>query len=231
MTIKALTFDTGGTILDWHSGLSRAFALAGARHGIDADWATITNDYRRRSLAGMVNQVHPAFNIDDLHRRMLDVVIDDHQLDAFDKEDRDAIWATWRALDAWADFPGASARLRRKYMVASFTILTVSLVIDVLRRHGNDWDAILSCEMIGTYKTQPEAYLTASKWLRLDPSEILMVACHNPDLDAARGCGYRTAFVRRLEEWGPAGPTDEVPNPANDYIVDGFDELAGRLGT
>ena len=34
--IKALTFDTGGTILDWHSGVSRAFAAAGARRGVTA---------------------------------------------------------------------------------------------------------------------------------------------------------------------------------------------------
>ena len=27
--IKALTFDTGGTILDWHSGFSTAFKIAG----------------------------------------------------------------------------------------------------------------------------------------------------------------------------------------------------------
>ncbi len=29
--IKALTFDTGGTILDWHSGFREALAAAGAR--------------------------------------------------------------------------------------------------------------------------------------------------------------------------------------------------------
>jgi hypothetical protein len=28
MTIKALAFDTGGTILDWHRGISGAFAAA-----------------------------------------------------------------------------------------------------------------------------------------------------------------------------------------------------------
>ena len=37
MTIKALTFDTGGTILDWHRGISSAFAAAGAAHGLKAD--------------------------------------------------------------------------------------------------------------------------------------------------------------------------------------------------
>ena len=46
--IRALTFDTGGTILDWHTGLCQAFAHAGAQHGISADWPEITNEYRRR---------------------------------------------------------------------------------------------------------------------------------------------------------------------------------------
>lgn len=32
--IKALTVDTGGTVLDWHSGFRDAFAAAGDRHGM-----------------------------------------------------------------------------------------------------------------------------------------------------------------------------------------------------
>ena len=63
-----------------------------------------------------------------------------------------------------------------------------------------------------------------------EPREILMVACHNFDLDAARGVGYRTAFVRRPDEWGPAGPPDPVPNPATDVVVGGFAELADHFG-
>ena len=229
-TIGALAFDTGGTILDWHRGISSAFAAAGARRGLRADWHEVTNEYRRRSLKGMVGQVHPGFNFDDLHRRMLDEVIGHFSLDALTAEDRDAIWRTWHALDAWPDFPAALARLRRRYVVASFTILTTSLVIDVSRKNSFVWDAIISCEMIGIYKTQPEAYHTAAKWLQLDPSEILMVACHNFDLNAARECGYKSAFVRRAAEWGPAGPPDPAPNPAHDIIVDDFTALAERLG-
>ena len=47
MDIKALTLDTGGTILDWHGGISRAFAAAGVRRGLQADWQEVTNEYRR----------------------------------------------------------------------------------------------------------------------------------------------------------------------------------------
>lgn len=230
MNIRALTFDTGGTILDWHGGISRAFAAFGAKRGLAADWPEITNEYRRRSLKGIVGQVNPAFNFDDVHRRMLDEVIVDHELDALTREDRDAIWRTWHALDTWPDFPAALARLRRKYVVASFTLLTTSLVIDVSKKNGFDWDAIISCEMIGMYKTHPEAYRTAAKWLQLDPAEILMVACHNFDLNAALGCGYKTAFVKRPAEWGPQGPPDPVPNPAHTFVVDDFPALAARLG-
>ena len=230
MEIKALTFDTGGTILDWHGGISRALAAAGARHGLAADWAAVTNDYRRRSLQAITGQVRPAFNFDDVHRRVLDRVLADHKLDPLTAEDRDAVWRTWHALDAWPDFPAALARLRKKYVVASFTLLTTSLVVDVSKRNGIDWDAIISCEMIGMYKTRPEAYMTAAKWLQLDPSEILMVACHNFDLNAALGCGYKTAFVKRPNEWGPGGPPDPVPNPAHTMVLEDFPELATRLG-
>ena len=39
--IRALTFDTGGTILDWHTGVSSTLSQLGNKHGIDADWAAI----------------------------------------------------------------------------------------------------------------------------------------------------------------------------------------------
>ena len=229
-TVKALTFDTGGTILDWHAGISGAFAAAGARHGLNADWHDVTNEYRRRSLKCIVGQVRPAFNFDDVHRRVLDEVIAHFKLEALTANDREEIWRTWHALEAWPDFPAALARLRRKYIVASFTLLTASLVIAVSRKNGLEWDAIISCEMIGHYKTRPEAYHTAANWLQLDPSAILMVACHNFDLNAARACGYKSAFVRRPTEWGPAGPPDPTPNPAHDIIVDDFQALTDRLG-
>jgi 2-haloacid dehalogenase len=230
MKIKALTFDTGGTILDWHGGISRAFATAGARRGVSADWPAITNEYRRRSLKGIVGQVNPDFNFDDVHRTVLDAVIKDYKLEVFTAADRDVIWRTWHALDAWPDFAPALARLRKRYVVASFTLLTTSLVIDVSKKNAIDWDAIISCEMFGIYKTRPEAYQRAAKLLQLRPGEILMVACHNFDLNAALACGYQTAFVKRPTEWGPAGPPDPVPNPAHTMVVDTFPELAERLG-
>jgi 2-haloacid dehalogenase len=228
--LKILAFDTGGTILDWHSGISAALIKCGARRGVTHDWTRLTNEYRRRALRRMVGQVDPPFNIDDLHRELLDELLGEAGITAFTAEDRAAISARWHALDAWPDFVPALDRLRRRYICVSFTILSLALVIAVSRRNGIGWDAVIACEMLRVYKTRPEAYQRAARLLQVPPAGILMVACHNFDLDAARGEGYRTAFVRRPNEWGPAGPPDPNPNPACDIVVDGFAELADRVG-
>jgi 2-haloacid dehalogenase len=230
MDVKILAFDTGGTILDWHSGIRAALTETGQRRGVTHDWASFTNEYRRRALRRMINAVDPPFNIDDVHRELLDELLAEAGIAAFTAEDRAAIASRWHTLDAWPDFVPALERLKRRYVCVSFTILSLALVISVSRRNGIAWDAVIPCEMLRVYKTKPEAYQRAARLLHAPPGNILMVACHNFDLDAARGEGFRTAFVRRPDEWGPAGPPDPTPNPACDLVVDGSAELAGQLG-
>ncbi|MFM9943015.1 MAG: haloacid dehalogenase type II [Hyphomicrobiaceae bacterium] len=228
--IKALTFDTGGTILDWHSGIKGAMTAAGERHGVTADWTALTNEFRRRALGGIVNSIGHRYNFDDVHRAELDRLLKEHGLERFTAADREAIFRSLYSLDAWPDFVPGLTRMRAKYPCVSFTLLTTALVIAVSRKNNFTWDAVISCEMLGIYKVRPEAYQGAAKLLQLKPAEILMVACHNFDLDAARKEGFKTCFVKRPLEWGPPGPPDPNPNPGCDLVVDTFPELADRLG-
>ncbi len=231
--VKALTFDTGGTVLDWHSGFSTAMADVGAKYGIKRDWGKLANEMRRKSLARILRlgeNEPPTYNFDAAHQMALDEVCEENRLHKFNEEDRRTIW--WdRAhnLQCWSDFPEVLPRLRSKFICASFTILSFRIIIDTARRNGLSWDAVISCEAIGKYKILPEAYAGCAKFLQLDPSECLMVACHNFDLDAAKASGYNTAFVRRPNEWGIDGPPDPEPNPQHDIIVDTFPELAKAL--
>lgn len=232
--IKALTFDTGGTILDWHTGFSEALAEAGGRHGITKDWGAMANQIRKGSLGRMLNlgkDAPPTYNFDEAHRAALDDVLAEFDMDMLDADERRAIW--WdrvHNLQCWPDFPAVLPKLRRRYICASFTILSFRIIIDTARRNGLSWDAVISCEAIGKYKVIPEAYETAAKFLQLDVGEVCMVACHNFDLDAAKAVGMKTAFVRRPDEWGPAGPPDPTANPHHDIIVDTFPQLAEALG-
>lgn len=222
MDIQAVFFDTGGTVLDWHGGLFQAFEAAGAAQGISGDWHDVVNDWRRRTMKGIVGQRHPGFHMDDVHRQTLDQSLEHFGLQAFDATTRDGLWRTWHQLPTWPDFGPALAGLRQRLPVVSFTMLPTALVVNVSRRNVLVWDAIISCEMIDVYKPHPEAYHTAARWMNLRPAQVLMVACHNFDLSAAQDAGMRTAFVRRPDEWGPAGPPDPKPNRDYDLVEDCF---------
>lgn len=232
--VRALTFDTGGTILDWHTGFSEALAGAGQRHGVEKDWPSLANELRRRSLKSMLNlgeHEPPGYNFDGAHRFTLEALIRENGLEAFTEEDVHAIsYEAAHNLTCWPDFPDVLPRLRARFTTVSFTILSYRIIIDTAKKNGLSWDAVFSCEGIGKYKLLPESYQTVAQRLQLEVGQCCMVACHNFDLDAARAVGFKTAFVRRPSEWGHEGPPDPEPNPANDIIVDTFPELAEVLG-
>ena len=217
MSIKALTFDTGGTILDWHTGFRDAFAVAGWKHNIEKDWPSLANEYRRRTLQAMLNHGDKApatKNFDDVHREELQSLAEEQGLQSFTEEELHSIsWDSLHNLTCWPDFPDVLPKLREKYICASFTLLSFRIIIDTARANGLSWDAVISCEAIGKYKVLPESYMTCAKFLQLDPSECCMIACHNFDLDAAKSCGFKTAFVHRPHEWGHEPPPSPEPGP------------------
>lgn len=229
MLYQAIAFDTGGTVLDWHGSIVDELAAVTSWQALTFDPHAFVNEWRRRTMKGIVGQVQPDFDMDDVHLRTLDETISHFSLPALAEPQHHDLWRAWHRLRAWPDFAPALAQLREQVPVVSFTMLPASLVVDVSRRNALTWDAILSCQMIGVYKPHPEAYRTAAAWLGLKPSDILMVACHNFDLNAAQDVGMHTAFVRRPDEWGPAGPPDPVPNRDYDLVVDGFEELRASL--
>ncbi len=232
--IRALTFDTGGTILDWHTGFKTVLSETGAKHGLERNWHDLANAIRRQGLGKMLNlgkDAPPGHNFDGAHRMALEEVIAEHGLEAFTEAERHAIaYEAPHNFDCWTDFPAVLPKLRENFMCASFTILSFRIIMDTARRNGLSWDAVFSCEAIGKYKVLPEAYDTVAHYLQLDPSQICMVACHNFDLDAAKKQGFKTAFVKRPREWGDDASPDPVPNPIHDIIVDDFPALAAALG-
>ncbi|MBO6816179.1 MAG: hypothetical protein JJ891_15095 [Rhizobiaceae bacterium] len=233
IAVRALTFDTGGTILDWHTGFRNALTAVGKKHGIERDWAGIANELRRNSLMSMLNlgqDSPPPWTFDGAHRTELEKLCSKHDL-PFDENDLNRIaWEAPHNFACWPDFPGTLPRLRKHYLVCSFTILSYRIIMDTARRNGLSWDAVFSCEGIGKYKILPQSYQTVAEYLQMEPSEICMVACHNFDLDAAKAVGFKTAFVRRPDEWGHEQPPDPEPNPHHDIIVDSFPDLAATLG-
>ena len=77
------------------------------------------------------------------------------------------------------------------------TVLSWSIAVDCSKHNGIGWDGILSCEFLGHYKPDAEAYLKGVSLLRLEPQQAMMVAAHPGDLKAAIAAGLHSAYVHR----------------------------------
>jgi 2-haloacid dehalogenase len=236
-SLKALAFDVGGTVLDWHGGIVEALSALGRQKSLEADWPRVTNAWRMATLKEMLGEdlsgqrTGPLaeLNIDGVHRALIDPVLDEFGIEGIAEAEKDDLALAWHRLSPWPDAVAGHARLRQKFRLSTLTILSVALIVDVSRHAPFLWDAVISCEMLGVYKPDPRVYRRGAELLALEPAEIMLVAAHNIDLTAAAREGYRTAFIRRPSEWGPDDTPEPQPDPVVDLVADGLDDLAAQL--
>jgi len=232
-TVRALTFDVFGTVVDWRTGIAREGAELGRAKGIDLDWHAFADDWRALYQPAMerVRSGEIAWcKLDDLHRLNLDELLTRHEVDGLAEVETEHLNRAWHRLDPWPDAIAGLTRLKRNYVLATLSNGNVSLLVNMAKRAGLPWDAVLGAETAGAYKPQPQAYLKTAEMLDLEPEQCMMVAAHNGDLAAASALGMKTAFVRRPTEYGPAQTTNLEPQGAWDIDAEDFLDLADRLG-
>ena len=101
-------------------------------------------------------------------------------------------------------------------------------MVNIARRNGFPWDAILGAETAGDYKPKPRVYLAACEAFGLPPADCMMVAAHTNDLLAAAKCGLRTAHIARPNENGP-GTGETAPKAPVDVAAKSLEDLATQL--
>jgi len=232
-TVRALTFDVFGTVVDWRGTIIREGEAFGRARGLAVDWAKFADAWRAL-YQPMLERVRsgrmPWTKLDDLHRLALEQVLAEFGIRGLSEADKDHLNRVWHRLDPWPDVVPGLTRLRRRYILATLSNGNVALLVNMARHAGLPWDAVLGAEVARHYKPQPEAYLTTAALLGLRPEECMMVAAHNADLIAASGLGFRTAFVARRTEYGPGQTTDLAPERAYDVVAEDFLDLATQLG-
>lgn len=230
--IKALTFDVFGTVVDWHGSVAREVMAALPGHKIDG--AAFAKAWRHKYQPAMerVRAGGRGFvKLDTLHRENLLETLAEFGVEGLSDADIDRVNTSWHRLDPWPDVVAGMHRLKKKFILASLSNGNVALIVNMAKRAGLPWDAVLGAEVAQAFKPQPQAYLRAAEMLDLAPSQCLMVAAHNSDLLAAAQCGFRTAFIRRPDEWGKAVKTyDLEAAPGIDIDVCDLGTLAYSLG-
>jgi 2-haloacid dehalogenase len=235
-TVRAFVFDVFGTVVDWRSGISREAATFLVRHGRpDVDAGAFADAWRARygpSMEEVRSGRRPYVRLDQLHRENLEAVLEKFEiaLPAVPPEELESLNAAWHRLDPWPDALAGLTRLKRLYTIAPLSNGNIALLLNMAKRAGIPWDAILGAEVAQAYKPDPKAYLRTAEVLGLSPEAVCMVAAHNDDLKAARRCGFKTAFVPRPTEHGVGQTSDLFPSSDWTFVAPDFEALASLAG-
>ena len=201
--VKALTWDVGGTIFDWHYTIKEEITNLSNSKSKKIDTTTFTNKWRFKMFELLSQHAKeyktPWKNAVQLHLEALDIVLDEYNWNMSINEKKQ-LNTIWHKLKAWPDAPETINKLRNKFQVTVLTVLSTKIAISSSKHNNISWDGIFSCEFLGSYKPNPKAYLKAVELLGLYPEEVMMCAAHENDLKAAGKAGLRTAYNHVHEE-------------------------------
>ncbi|MCD6733894.1 MAG: haloacid dehalogenase type II [Burkholderiaceae bacterium] len=225
-----LAFDVFGTVVDWHGSIEREVAALGL--GIDAGaFALAWRAGYRPAMAQVRSGALGWTKIDVLHRMILDEILDRFGVaNRVDEAARRSLNLAWHRLDPWPDVVEGLNRLRNRFMLCTLSNGNLGLLADLSRRARLHWDLVLSAEVFRHYKPDPQTYLGVCEVFDVEPARMMLVAAHHDDLEAARACGCRTAYVERPLEYGPTVANDVAPRPGNDLHARDLGDLARQLG-
>ena len=233
--VRAVLFDTFGTVVDWRTGVARQAAAFAATQGHDLDAEAFADDWRalyQPAMEAIRSGSREFATLDTLHRENLDEVLRRHGFDPdrLDARTLEELNSSWHRLPPWPDSVAGLAAVRRRYIVGPLSNGNTSLLVDMARNAGLPWDVIIGSDMTRTYKPMPAAYLRTAEFLDLRPGEVMLAAAHNDDLRAARAAGLTTAFIARPTEYGPGQAADLTPESDWDLSESSITGLAHELG-
>jgi 2-haloacid dehalogenase len=231
--VKALVFDTFGTVVDWRASVTREVEELAKRKGLTVDAAKFADTWRA-GYGPSMNRVRtgelPWTKLDRLHRMILDKILIDAGMTGLSEAETDDLNRVWHRLRPWPDAVAGLTRLKKKFIIAPLSNGNISLMTDLAKHSALPWDCILGAELVRHYKPDREVYQSAADILDLKPAEVMMVAAHLGDLRAAKSVGLRTAFVARPLEFGPNGKPDLTADSTVDVSAKDFNDLARQLG-
>ena len=232
--IKAVLFDTFGTVVDWRSGVAREVAAFAERHRlVDLDAWAFTDAWRAKydpSMDPIRDGTRAFVPLDQLHRENLITTLSEFDLDPSDYRDElDDLTAAWERLDPWDDSVAGLTALGREVIIGPLSNANLALLLRMALRAGLPWAVIIGSDVIRAYKPTLQAYRNAVDLLRLDPGEVMLAAAHNHDLAAAQRVGLATAFIPRPTEFGPDQTKDLAAEGVWDLVCPSIVDLAGRF--
>ncbi|MDM0012767.1 haloacid dehalogenase type II [Variovorax sp. J22P168] len=232
-SIKALTFDMQGSLLDFYATIVDAGTKLTGSRGVDVDWTDVLDRWRkayRVQLDGILAGAIPWTTTDSIYRRTLDGLLGEVDWGSvLSPGDRDELSAAWSILKPWPDTRPGLLQLRERFKLSTLSNGSMASIVNIVKTHDLPFDCVLTAELVSSSKPDPRVYALAQKSLGLRADEILMVACHKYDLAAAKKFGFKVAFIPRPLEFGPRGQVDVGAETYFDVMAPSLVDLARLL--
>jgi 2-haloacid dehalogenase len=226
---KILAFDVFGTVVDWHGSI----AAEAARINLPVDpnvFASAWRDGYKPAMARVRSGELGWTKIDDLHRMILNQVLEQFKIDSLSEAQKRDLNLVWHRLKPWADTVEGLTRLKKQFTIVTLSNGNLGLLANMAKNAQLPWDLILSAEVFRHYKPDPETYLGVASTFDVQPEEVMLVAAHKDDLAAASKLGLQTAFVERPREFGPTHQRNDLQvEEWVDYHASDFNALADQL--
>lgn len=233
---KALVFDLMGTCTNWHSSILAA--MEQQRPPLSTISPTHLSEFALKWRSAFFSSLHSRFaadpnaapeDIDITHRRTLDSLLAREGLD-WPGESRKFLVQAWHSQVPWPDVVPAMHRFRKKFFVVVLANGTTRLQLDLVRSSDIPFHMLFSSKLLGLTKPNPQIYRRAAELMGLEVEECVMVAAHAYDLDAAKGVGMKTAYIRRDTEDADFSEEDfESVRERVDFFMDGREGENGRV--
>lgn len=228
----ALMFDVFGTVVNWRGSLIKQLQKTRLFDKNEIDVPAFVDSWRALYQPSM-EQVRSGKRgweiLDTLHQESLQELVRSYQIGPVDQGTIRELSLFWHRLDPWEDSVAGLSKLKVHFTISTLSNGNTALLVNMAKFAGLPWDVILGAETAGAYKPLPHAYLNNIRLLGLEPSQTMLVAAHNDDLQAAKSVGMKTAFVARPLEYGPNQTIDLEPAENWDLIAGDFDDLAELL--
>lgn len=233
--IKAIVFDTVGTLVQTYGTIVRKGTQFTRARGINVDWNNLLDQWRaewRRQVDQVIAGTTPWRSNDVIYRDALDQVLTSYDWGTkLNTIDRDQLTHLWWELEPWPDTRPGLERLRKRFILSTLSNGSMASLVHIVKQDNLPFDCILAAELVQSAKPDPKVYALATRSLDLRPDQILMVAAHKYDLAAAKKFGFSVAFIPRPLELGPHGKVDLTPENFYDLTEPNLVRLAEVLGT
>ncbi|MCP4381641.1 MAG: haloacid dehalogenase type II [Hyphomicrobiales bacterium] len=234
VAVKAILFDVFGTVVDWRGSVIRELTDLGERQGIAADWGAFADRWRAGYHGGMrsvFDRQRRWLKADRMHYERLQKLAPEFGLGSLSAEDLEQLNRVWHRLAPWPGAREGLGRLKQNYTIGTLSNGDTALLVNMARNADLPWDVILGAEDFKSYKPDPAVYLGAVERLGHQPHEVMMAAAHLDDLQHAKECGLRTAFIVRPDEFGDgSAKPDLVAVEPVDVEASDFVDLAAKMG-